>query len=89
MAGAYPCSTPLLGLRREWSRRGNLARMKPKLTDDGTWNARHDLIVQIASPEVAAEKLGRTVESVLARRLELGLPDPLSRRERLEKRKDK
>jgi hypothetical protein len=62
--------------------------MKSKLTDDGAWTARHDLVIQIASPEVAAEKLGRTVESVLARRLELGLADPLSRRQRLEKRKE-
>jgi hypothetical protein len=56
--------------------------MESKLTDKVAWTARADLVVQIASPEVAAEKLGRTVESVLARRLELGLADPLSRRER-------
>jgi hypothetical protein len=63
--------------------------MKSKLTDDTIWTAQHDLVIQIASPEVAAEKLGRTVESVLARRQELGLPDPLSPRERLERqRKD-
>jgi hypothetical protein len=59
--------------------------MKPKPTANLVWTTRHDLVIQIASPEVAAEKLGRTVESVLARRLELGLPDPLSRRERLER----
>jgi hypothetical protein len=59
--------------------------MKTKPNHDGTWTAQHDLVVQIASPEVAAQKLGRTVESVLARRLELGLPDPLSRRERLKR----
>jgi hypothetical protein len=51
------------------------------------WTTRADLVIQIASPEVAAEKLNRTVESVLARRQELGLPDPLSRRERLERQK--
>jgi hypothetical protein len=63
--------------------------MKSTLTDNGAWTTRQDLVVQIASPEVAAEKLGRTVESVLARREVLGLPDPLSRRERLERqRKD-
>ena len=61
--------------------------MKSKPIDDTVWTARHDLVVQIASPEVAAEKLGRTVESVLARRLELGLPDPLSSRERRERQK--
>jgi len=61
--------------------------MKTKLLDNGPWTAREDLVIEIASPEVAAEKLCRTVESVLARRQELGLPDPLSRRERLEKQK--
>ena len=59
--------------------------MKSKLTDNGAWTTRADLVIRIASPEVAAEKLGRTVESVLTRRLELGLPDPLSARERLKK----
>jgi hypothetical protein len=62
--------------------------MKSKLTDNGEWTARADLVIQIASPEVAAEKLGRTVESVLARRQELGLPDPLSRRERLARQEE-
>ena len=61
--------------------------MRMKL-DNAAWTPREDLIVQIASPEVAAEKLGRTVEAVLARRQELGLPDPLSRRERLERRRE-
>src|SRR5438552_2117408 len=56
-------------------------------TKDAAWTARQDLVVEIASPEVAAEKLGRTVEAVLARRQELGLPDPLSRRERLERQR--
>jgi hypothetical protein len=50
--------------------------------DDKTWTERHDQIIQIVPPEIAAEKLGRTIEAVLARRLELGLPDPLSNRER-------
>ena len=58
-----------------------LAGMKSQPTPSDGWTARQDLVVQIASPEVAAEKLGRTVKSVLARRLELKLPDPLSSRE--------
>jgi hypothetical protein len=61
--------------------------MKCESTDNAAWTARTDLVIQIASPEVAAEKLGRTVEAVLARRQQLGLPDPLSRRERLARRK--
>jgi hypothetical protein len=59
--------------------------MKSKPTPGKGWTARQDLVITIASPEVAAEKLGGTVEAVLARRLELGLPDPLpihKRRER-------
>jgi hypothetical protein len=64
-----------------------MAGMKLKLTDEGEWTARHDSVVAIASPEVAAEKLGRTIESVLARRLKLGFPDPVTRRERLAKQK--
>jgi hypothetical protein len=59
--------------------------MKSKPTPIDGWTARQDLVVQIASPEVAADKLGRTVKSVLARRLELGLPDPQSARERRER----
>jgi hypothetical protein len=43
-------------------------------------------MIQIASPEVAADKLGRTVEEVLARRAELGLPDPLSASQRRARR---
>jgi hypothetical protein len=62
--------------------------MEAKTTENGGWTAQHDLVIQVASPEVAAEKLGRTVESVLARRLELGLPDPLTRHERLERQKE-
>jgi hypothetical protein len=62
--------------------------MKSKPTANVDWTARQDLVVEIASPEVAAEKLGRTVESVLARRQELGLPDPLTRRERLERQRN-
>ena len=61
--------------------------MKLKPTDETTWSTQHDLVVEIASPEVAAEKLGRTVEAVLARRLELGLHDPLTSRERRERQK--
>jgi hypothetical protein len=51
------------------------------------WTERQDLVVQIASPEVAAEKLGRPLAAVLARRQRLGLPDPLSTRERLARQK--
>lgn len=50
---------------------------------------REDLVVEIASPAVAAEKLGRSVESVLARRSELGFPDALSRRERQKRQQKK
>jgi len=67
--------------------RGSLPQMKSQLADHTAWTAQDDLIVQIASPEVAAEKLNRTVRAVLARRFELGLPDPLSRRERIERQK--
>jgi hypothetical protein len=42
---------------------------------------------KFASPKVAAKKLGRTVEEVLARRAVLGLPDPLSARERRARRR--
>jgi hypothetical protein len=61
--------------------------MKSKPTENGDWTARQDLVIQIASPAVAAEKLGRTVESVLARRLKLGLKDVRSPREGLERQK--
>jgi hypothetical protein len=69
--------------------RVSLADMKRKSIDEKTLAARADLLIQIASPEVAAEKLGRTVKEVLARRLELGLSDPLSARQRLAKLKAK
>jgi hypothetical protein len=61
--------------------------MKDQPANKAAWTAQADLVIQIASPEVAAEKLGRTVEAVLARRLELGLPDPLSPRERFARQK--
>jgi hypothetical protein len=61
--------------------------MKPEFTDEIEWTERHDLVIQIASPEVAAEKLGRPLAVVLARREVLGLPDPLSTRERLARQK--
>jgi len=61
--------------------------MKTEITDNTAWTERQDLVVQIASPEVAAEKLGRPVAAVLARREALGLPDPLSMRERLARQK--
>jgi hypothetical protein len=57
--------------------------MKPQPADEAKWTERHDLVIQIASPEVAAEKLGRSVAAVLARREELGLADRLLTRERL------
>ena len=38
--------------------------MISKSTEDAGWTARQDLVVEIASPEVAAEKLGRTVEAL-------------------------
>jgi hypothetical protein len=63
--------------------------MKPNRTDEGEWTERQDLVVQIASPEVAAEKLGRPLNTVLARRQVLGLPDPLSKRERLARAKER
>ena len=63
--------------------------MKRKSIDDATLAARADLVIRIASPEVAAEKLGRTIKEVLARRQELGLPVPLSVRERRAKQKAK
>ena len=61
--------------------------MKPEITDETKWTERQDLVIQIASPEVAAEKLGRSVEAILARREKLGLPDPLTTRERLARQK--
>jgi len=67
--------------------RGSIPNMKPELTDEAEWTERQDLVIQIASPEVAAEKLGRSVEAVLARREKLGLPDPLTARERLARQK--
>jgi hypothetical protein len=65
--------------------RGNILSMKPQSSDATAWTERHDLVIKIASPEVAAAKLGRTVKAVLDRRQELGLPDPLTARERLER----
>jgi hypothetical protein len=73
---------------QSWQRlqvRCKLAGMKPKPTYNGELVARADLIIEVASPEVAADKLGWTVDAVIARREKLGLPDPLSRRERLER----
>jgi hypothetical protein len=40
------------------------------------WTDHKDLIVRIVSPEVAADKLDRSIDAVMARRRELGLPDP-------------
>jgi hypothetical protein len=58
--------------------------MKADIADLVTWTARADWIVRVASPEVAAEKLGRTVAAVLARRRNLGLPDFEPRRKSLQ-----
>lgn len=44
--------------------------------DSTPWTAHHDLVVQVVSPEVAAEKLGRSIEAVMTRRRELGLSEP-------------
>ena len=66
---------------------GSLSNMKPEPTDEMEWTERQDLVIQIASPEVAAEKLGRSLAPVLARREVLGLPDPLSSRERMARQK--
>ena len=49
--------------------------MNAQLADRVTWTQREDLVIRIVSPEIAAEKLERSVAAVLARRLELGLPD--------------
>jgi len=65
--------------------RGVLRNMKNDSTIAAERAAHADLVIQVASPEVAAEKLGWTVEAILVRRHELGLPDPLSTRERLER----
>ena len=48
-----------------------------------------DLVIKIASPSVAAAKLGLAVKEVIARREELGLPKAMTRRQRLAKRKAK
>jgi hypothetical protein len=56
--------------------------MRTERTSHATWTARDDAVVEIVSPEVAAMKLGRTVEAILGRRRELGLPEPGARRRR-------
>jgi hypothetical protein len=58
--------------------------MKDEIAVLVKWTAREDGIVRVVSPEVAAEKLGRTVAVVLARRLNLGLPDFEPRRKSLQ-----
>ena len=50
-----------------------LIRMKLHKPDTTPWTTREDLVVRIVSPEMASEKLGRTVASVEKRRIELGL----------------
>ncbi len=47
---------------------------------ESAWSTRHDEIIKVVSPEVAAEKLERTLAVVLARRRELGLPEYDSRK---------
>ena len=44
------------------------------------WSTRHDQIIKVVLPEVAAEKLKRNLAVVLARRCELGLPEYDSRK---------
>jgi hypothetical protein len=46
-----------------------LPRWKPP-----PWTERADALVRIAHPKIAATKLGITINEVLARRDELGLP---------------
>ena len=58
--------------------------MKAEITDLVKWTPREDGIIRVVSPEVAAEKLGRPVAVVLARRLNLGLPDFEPRRKSLQ-----
>ena len=62
------------------------AGMGAKPTDNAPWTEREDNIIRIASPEIAAEKLGRTLESVRARREALGLPERPSMRRKLPSR---
>jgi len=47
--------------------------MKLHKPDTTAWTAREDQVVRIVSPEMAAEKLGRSVADVVKRRIELGL----------------
>lgn len=49
--------------------------MNAKPKGNAPWTAREDAIIRIISPEMAAAKLGRTVEAVKARRQELGLSE--------------
>jgi hypothetical protein len=53
-----------------------LSTMTAMPKDSTPWTSHHDLVVRIASAEVAAEKLGRSLEAVMARRRELGIPEP-------------
>ena len=58
---------------------GGMHTPKP---DPASWTAREDQVVEIVSPEIAAEKLGRTVEAVLARRHTLQLTGFVPRKSR-------
>lgn len=49
--------------------------MRSKSKEGVPWTEREDNIVRTVSPEVAAEKLGRSLESVNVRRKLLGLPE--------------
>ena len=58
---------------------GGMHTPKP---DPASWTAREDQVVEIVSPQVAAEKLGRTLEAVLTRRHTLQLAGFVSRKRR-------
>jgi hypothetical protein len=59
------------------ARAGRIKGMQPKPTQNRELLARAELILKIASPEVAAEKLGWPINDVMSRRRELGVPDPV------------
>jgi len=53
--------------------------MKNNPANGKAWSDRDDLVIEIASPEVAAEKLWRSVETVKKRGQELGIHDGFRR----------
>jgi hypothetical protein len=56
--------------------------------ESNNWTERQDEILRIVSPEIVPEKLGRSLDSILARRDVLGLPAYESKRNRYQ-REDK